>query len=369
MSPIKIIFAVAVSVFCSCNTEKRDVKSNTSVGVSDTLTKLDSIKPLTKKETAILKKLIDDEIDGQEFKDLDVKRSPFSVSFPNENDQYTVYFSILFSDDWNNDGIMDYIVLRDSEGMLGGNANTNQEYLFLVMKDENTVRERHSLLGYSPGSYNTLDSADFKNKKFTIEATQNYRTYSNEDLQSTSLSFVYQNGNVYEESYLSDCALAKLKSKTIFKASDFIKTRSRSVDMHNYTETIQEVFQAGDTLMEANLAGCDNLSLTFDVKYQMTKEQQENPEYKKAVVMKLLQFLRKNTQFPEVFEAVLEYGAANNLTDQFVEVNDNYRFRILIQKVHSDKSRLRYLLQIHKMDNLNQSENWEITTRQKGKGE
>jgi hypothetical protein len=366
MRKITIVTAFIFSVLLlSCKKENQIKKETTAALISDTLQIQDSIKPLTKNEADLLKKLIDDEIDEQEYTDLDVKNSPYSVSFPNEDDRYTVYFSVLFSDDLNQDGIMDYIVLRDSEGMLGGSANTNQEYLFIIMKDENSIQEKHSILGYSPGSYNTLDKADFKNKKLTIEATQNYRTYSSEDLQSTSLSFVYKNGNVYEESYLSACALAKIKSKTIFKPIAPVKSRFRSIDMHNYTETIHEVYQTKDTLIEADLTGCDNLSLTFDTHYKMTKEQQEDFGYKKSVAMKLLQFLAKNTQFSETIKVLLDYYGHNDLTDEFVEVKDIYSFRILIQKEDSDKNRLRYLLQINKMDNPNQSENWEVTTRQK----
>lgn len=366
MSQFKIIFAVVFSALLfSCKNEKQPEKSQDKVVVSDTLKKQESIKPLTKAESNILKKLIDDEKSGQEYTDLDVKESPYSVSFPNEGDKYTVYFSILYSDDFSNDGILDYIVLRNSEGMLGGNANTNQDYIFIVMKDENTIKEQHSILGYAPFSYNTLDNPGYKGKKFSIKVTQNFRTYMTDDLQSTTLSFVYKNGNVYEESYLAECALAKLKSNTIFNPIANIKSRNRSIDMHDYTETIHEVYQSKDTLITADLTGCDNLSLTFDTKYKMTKEQQNDLGCRKSVAMRLLQFLGKNTQFPEAIKAVLDYYANNDLTDEFVETRDEYSFRILIQKDNEDKNRLRYLVQINKIDNPKQSENWEVTTRQK----
>lgn len=366
MSTIKIIFGVVFSLlFLSCRNEKSVAKSKEEMVVSDTLKKQDSIKPLTDAESNILKKLIDAEINGQEYADLDVKESPYSISFPNEDDKYTVYFSVLYSADFSNDGILDYVVLRSSEGMLGGSANTNEEYLFIVMKDETAIQEQHSILGYAPFSYNTLDNPGYKGKKFSIEATQNTRTYPTDAPSSTPLSFVYQNGNVYEESYLSDCALAKLKSKTIFKPIANIKSRNRSIDRHDYTETIHEVYQTKDTLIKANLTGCDNLSLTFDTKFKMTTAQQEDLGYQKSVAMKLLQFLGKNAQFPEAMKAVLDYYANNDMTNEFVETRDDYSFRILIQKDNEAKNRLRYLVQINKMDNPKQSENWEVTTRQK----
>lgn len=366
MKNIKIITAILfLLLMFSCNKETKAKAKTTEAVISDTLKKQDSIKPLTKEGAHLLKELIDSEIEGQKHTDLEMNTPTYSVSFPNDGDTYSVSFSILFSDDLNNDGVMDYIVLRDSAGMLGGNANTNQDYFFIVMKDEMTIKEKHSILGYAPFSYNILENADYKNKKFTIEATQNFRTYMTDDLQSTSLSFVYKNGNIYEESYLSECALAKLKSKTIFKPIANVKSRFRSVDMHDYTETIHEVYQSKDTLIKADLGGCDNLSLTFDTKYLIAKEQQVDLGHKKSVAIKLLQFLAKNTQFSDAIKVVIDYYGHNDLTDEFVELKNNYSFRILIQKDDSDENRLRYLVQINKMDNSNQSENWEVTTRQK----
>lgn len=366
MRNIRIITAFIFSfLMLSCKKENQVKSATTSTIISDTLKSQDSIKPLTKEGAHLLKELIDAEIESQKYTDLEMNTPTYSVSFPNDGDTYSVSFSILFSDDLNNDGIMDYIALRDSAGMLGGNANTNQDYLFIVMKDEMTIKEKHSILGYAPFSYNTLENANYKNKKLAIEATQNFRTYMTDDLQSTSLSFVYKNGNIYEESYLSKCALAKLKSKTIFMPIANVKSRFRSIDMHNYTETIHEVYQSKDTLIEADLNGCDNLSLTFEAKYFMTKEQQVNLGHKKSVAIKLLQFLAKNTQFSDAIKEIIDYYGHNDLTDEFVEFKDNYSFRILIQKEDSDENRLRYLVQINKIDNQNQSDNWEVTTRQK----
>ena len=147
--------------------------------------------------------------------------------------------------------------------MLGDSANTNQEYLFYIMKDDVTALQTHSILGYAPFSYNIIDRAKFNNNKFEVDITQNYRTYMNEDLDSTSLSFIYTNGNVYEESYLSKCALAQLKSKTIFKEVPHVTKRERTIDMHNYTELIEEGYENEETTITANLSGCDNLSLTL----------------------------------------------------------------------------------------------------------
>lgn len=358
-----ITSVIILFVLLSCQEEKQPELETTPQLIADTLKSQDSINPLTTSGALLLKQLIHAEIKGQEFRDL--KTSPFSVFFPNEDDPYSVYLSIVASDDFSNDGITDYIVLRNSEGMMGGNVNTNQEYLFLVMKDENTVKEKHSILAYAPLSYNILENASYENKQFTIEVTQNFRSYVNEDLQSASLSFVYKKGNIYEASYLTKCALAKLQSKTIFKAIPHVKNRTRSIDMNDYTETIHEVYQSKGIVITADLAGCDNLSLTFNTAYSITIEQQNDAEYKKSLVIQLLQFLAQNTQFTNEIQVLLDYYENNGVTDAFVKLDSNYNFRILIQKDKTKEERLRYLVQINKMDNPNQSKNWAVATRQK----
>ena len=190
--------------------------------------------------------------------------------------------------------------------------------------------------------------------------------YEPDNLQSTSLSFVYTNGNLYEESYLKRCALAKLKSKTIFKPIANVENRGRSIEMHNYAETIHEVYKSGDTMVTADLEGYDNLSLAFDTKFVMMEEQQDDSLYTKSLAIGLLQFLAKRTQFSEAMEMILDYYENNDLTAEFVELEDNYSFRILIHK--DEEETLRYLLQIIKTDNPNQTENWGVATRQKKRG-
>jgi hypothetical protein len=126
-----------------------------------------------------------------------------------------VTFHKIASDDFNNDGITDYIVERDSEGMLGGNANTNSQILYVIMGKNNTISEKHEIFMSAPFSYNILDGVSYEEGKLKASAIQNYRAYSvsADSLQSTELSFTYRDGNVYEESYLTGCALGKWKKK------------------------------------------------------------------------------------------------------------------------------------------------------------
>lgn len=298
---------------------------------------------------------------------MQINESPYYVSFANDGDPYTVSFSIYEKADFNNDGIIDYVILRSSEGMLGGNANTNNDFIFYIMKDEIKEKESHSILGYAPFSYNIIDEANFVGNKFKIKVTQNFRTYSSsvENLKSASLSFIYKNGNLYEESYLSKCKLAKLKSKTIFNDIPGVEKRTRSIEMHNYTETIEEIYKKNDTLINASVGGCDNLILEFNTFYKVEPDKINDTEFKKETALQLLEFLANNTQFSKEINVAISYYQNNPLDNEYIEKIKGYGFRVLIDKDDDRKGQLRFLVQIDKIDNPYQKENWEITTRNK----
>ncbi|WP_136666526.1 hypothetical protein [Flavobacterium sp. H122] len=312
-----------------------------------------------------LEKLIKEDIDGQEYDDLQIKKIPFSVHYPNDGDSYTVSFSIVQKSDFNKDGITDYIVKRNSEGMLGGNVNTNQSLIFYIMGDKTNSKEEHTIYGYAPFSYNVIDSTYCKNNRFVADIIQNYRVYDTEDLQSATVSFVYKNNNIYEESYLTDCKLAQLKSKTIFKTVPNISNRKRTIDGHNYTEIISETYKNKDTLITADLTGCDNLLLTFETSYNVQEQQMDNEDFKKTTALQLLDFLSLNTLFSKDISAVKNYFNENPMTNEYIKNHKGYNFRILIDKNEGRKNQLRFLVNIDKINNENQIENWEIVTRKK----
>ncbi|MFH6994423.1 hypothetical protein [Flavobacterium sp. FlaQc-48] len=363
----KIILLAFIFLAFSC---KKEIKAVHKKSTKDTVSAVEPEEEkviLTEIESKFLKRLINEEIGEQKYKEMQISESPYYVSFANDGDPYTVSFSIFEKGDFNNDGITDYVVSRSSEGMLGGNANTNRDFIFYIMKDEIKEKESHSILGYAPFSYNIIDEANFVGNKFKIKVTQNFRTYSSsvEDLKSTSLSFIYKNGNLYEESYLSSCKLAKLKSKTIFNDIPGVEKRTRSIEMHNYTETIEEIYKNNDTLINASVGGCDNLILEFNTFYKVEPDKINDTEFKKETALQLLEFLAGNTQFSKEINVAINYYQNNPLDNEYIEKIKGYGFRVLIDKDDNRKGQLRFLVQIDKIDNPYQKENWEITTRNK----
>lgn len=364
----KLFGCVVMLLLCfSC---KKEVEKTTVTNVKqDRVKKVEPVKtiPISTQETELLKKLINREIaDTTEGEpSINLKEYPYSVHFYVEGDSHTVYFSIEASDDFNDDGVTDYIVSRISEGMLGGNVNSNSHFIFIIMKDENIIAEEHSVLTYAPFSYNILDEPKYKAKKFKITAVKNFRTYMSDDEASANLVFVYRDGNLYEASYLSKCKLAELENKIIFKPIANVTKRFRSIEMHNYTETIEETYQSKDTIIHAGLSGCDNPNLEFDIVIPATENQIHDVGFIKNATVALLRFLAAKTQFEWDINPVIQYYYDNKVTDEEIVTDDNLVFRVFVRKEDYDKKekRLSININIERRNNPNQIENWEITTR------
>ena len=347
------IFFLAFFALCSCG-ESGDNGTKETSGKKKA-EKISTTKPERKQEETfdILKVLLLEESKDAKKKEIDYKNH--SVSFPNDGDPYEVSFYILTQEDFNKDGVTDYIAGRISEGMLGGNVNSNSSILYLIMGQDHQILQRHEVLTYAPFSYNILEDESYKNGKLKARATQNFRTYMPEDgeeLQSTDLSFVYKDGNVYEESYLTDCALAKWKNKQLFTGSEV----KRTIEMHNYTELVYEKYVSKEFEVSAEYSGCDNLHLLLESTITFRGKD------KKAILEKrksFLDFLKKHTSLFEELELIRNYYLENEHTNELVEL-EKLAFRF---STYQEKGKLRLLLIIDQTKNPNQSENWEITTR------
>ncbi|WP_160138923.1 hypothetical protein [Chryseobacterium sp. c4a] len=311
----------------------------------------------SQKDFDILKVLLDEEIGNEKPKEIDYKN--YTVSFRNDEDPYTVTFHTIASDDFNNDGITDYIIERNSEGMLGGNANTNSEILYIIMGKDHKISQRHEIQESAPFSYNVLDGISYEGGKLKATAQQNYRSYDKpiDSLESTELSFIYKDGNVFEESYLTSCSLAKWKDKKIFNPSS---EHHRSIDRHNYTETIEEKYASNDFEASAELSGCDNLVIIFEGTYKTADTSQKSIGEKGK---QFLSFLAKNTNgyLQKDLSVIQNYYLTHKISEDEAKA-ENLSFYIFTNK---DKGKLNFRLVMTKESNPKENENWEIVTRAK----
>jgi hypothetical protein len=324
-----------------------------------TISKSPEIKTTSKTEDVfdILKFLADEEAKDDRKAKIDYKHA--SVSFANDGDPYEVSYSKLAAEDLNQDGLTDYILTRNSEGMLGGNANTNSEILYLIMGPENRITQRHKILAYAPFSYNILEDTHYKNGKLKTTATQNYRTYMPEDdepLGAADLSFIYKNGNVYEESYLSECELAKWKNKQLFKGNSEV---NRTIDMHNYTESVHEKFSTKEFYFSADFSGCDNLNLILEATFSYRGN---NREFLLEKRNRFLEYLKRNTYLTKEITSIQSYYADTDQSEEAIEL-DGFTFRLF---TNQEKGKTTFRLILDQTKNPDQTENWEITARTSG---
>ncbi len=321
---------------------------------ADTPVKDEPIVALQDKEVFdILKFLVDEEAKDDRKAKVDYKNH--SVSFKNDGDPYEVSYSQIAAEDLNHDGLTDYIVTRTSEGMLGGNANTNSEILYLIMGPDDRIAQRHEILTYAAFSYNILEINSYKKGKLKVEATQNYRTYMPEDdepLGATNLTFTYKNGNVYEESYLEECELAKWKNKQLFRGSEV----TRTIDIHNYTESVHEKFTNKDFAFSADFSGCDNLNLVLDATFAYNGK---NKEFIRQKRDRFLEYLKNNTSLEKEITAIQSYFTDIDPSEEAIDL-DGFTFRLI---TNQEKGKTSFRLIIDQTRNPDQTENWEITTR------
>lgn len=320
------------------------------------------------KTANFLKNLIEKEYSKGDSVTIELDDTSASIYIHEEGDPWSVYFSILDHTDLNNDSIHDYIIDRNSEGMLGGNVKSNSNISYYTMLNDSTIKDEYTILLYAPFSYNIGDSVSYDkgSKILTIHFIQNFRTYDSEDgLQETTKKFRYIDNNLYELSYLDECELSKMINKNIFKEDIQGVERSLSIDMHDYTEVSSESLIQDSLLIEASIYGCDNMSLSFGITINNNTSALSQKD-----LLQTLSFLADNTRFKSLMNKAYLYvnkldvdtdlttitsiGLGNQWLFNFSDFNDgkasnkrNYRFRF-IQEI-----------------NKNQNENWEITTRRK----
>lgn len=349
-----IVLSAFVLALSSC----KGKEGRKSVEKKDSLAAIKKVADTeSQRDFDILKLLLDEEAHNEKPEEIDYKN--YTVSFHNDGDSYSVTYHKIASDDFNNDGITDYIIERNSEGMLGGNANTNSEIMYIIMGKDQKISQRHEIQQSAPFSYNILDGISYEGGKLKATAEQNYRSYNKpaDSLESTNLSFVYKDGNVFEESYLTHCSLAQWKDKKIFNPSS---EHRRSIDRHNYTETIEEKYISKGFEASAELSGCDNLVIIFEGNYKTTDTGAKSIGEKGN---QFLSFLAKNTNavLQKDLSVIQNYYMAHKISDNEVNVG-NLSFNIFSNK---NKDELNFRLVITKESNPKQNENWEIATRAK----
>lgn len=321
---------------------------------------------------AFIKMLLEAECGGDicDEAELNLTEEPYSVTLSEEGDKYSVSFTIVAHEDLNDDGVDDYVIFRNSEGMLGGNANTNNQYIFYIMKNDMEIDKSYEILGYAPFSYNIINDTEYRDKHLFADIQQNFRTYYNNagELEKVALNFTYKNGNLYEESYLTDCEMAKMKDKNIFLSDLQNVERELNIDMHNYTETSTEKYIAEDIIVNAWMYGCDNLAMGFSASVKLSEDVKPTLGLYKKTMLDFISFLAANTRYKTLLNKVYDnYLKIDYVENEVQEISFDNTWKYSVSKFDHEKSsgNLRLFLSLENIGNELQQENWDITIRRK----
>ena len=182
---------------------------------------------------------------------------------------YSLRLVPLIKEDFNKDGIQDIAVEVQSMGPLGGSVFTNSAVHYLLLDTHKRIIGEHLILLYAPFSEHIVEYKT-RGKQIYYSAIPNYRShpeaYDDGELIESAIDFsVYWVGNAPVSSYYRDnCALATNTNKQIFKKNS-TSERFETIDIHDYTQVVEENIKVADMQVSATLKGCDTMDLSLDI--------------------------------------------------------------------------------------------------------
>ena len=183
--------------------------------------------------------------------------------------KYGLHLLPLFTQDFNRDGIKDVALEIESSGPMGGSATTNSAVHYLLLDKANRIIEDHQVLLYAPFSEHIVEY-EAEDNSIRYIAAPNYRShpeaYDNGELIEPTIAFEINwiNGIPISTFYRDNCKLSKETEKQIFTTAQNVK-RISTIDMHDYTQIVEEELQINNMQVSAELSGCDAKNMSFTV--------------------------------------------------------------------------------------------------------
>lgn len=234
-----------------------------------------------------------------------------------------IEWNLRWIGDINKDG-EDDIVLKILRDNIGGGNSWGYFYHVFYMKN-NKIIDRDTILGggkFSPGqlsvdsiSNNTIYASLIRNEMYD---------FSNSDspVKEVKLQFIWYNGKLYEESYLT-CSSMKIIEKGIFKTNS-VKTIRKSTLDGLYEEVLQESLKSNDKNIHAEFSGCETFELGFWFIRPCKNKKEFNLSYKKNDVLKEISYLHNITQFDDLIVNVILDIKNNGLVLDTIRYLPNY---------------------------------------------
>ncbi|MGP9748814.1 hypothetical protein, partial [Psychrobacter sp. AOP31-B2-9] len=183
---------------------------------------------------------------------------------------YSLRLLPLIVKDFNHDGVEDLALEIESLGPLGGSVTTNSAVHYLLLDKNNHIINEHEVLLYAPFSEHIVEY-EVEGNDIHYSAVPNYRShseaYENGELIAPSITFDidWMRGNPVSTYYRDNCQLSANMDKHIFTTLRDVK-RVNTMDIHDYTQMIEEELQVNNMQVSAELNGCDTQRVSFSIR-------------------------------------------------------------------------------------------------------
>lgn len=251
-------------------------------------------------------------------------------------ENYSLELIPLITKDYNQDGVADIAVEVRSSGALGGNVNTNSAIYYLLLDKNKKIIGEHQILLYAPFSENIVDYNVNKSRIY-YSAIPNYRSHpeSYEDGEPIDPPLEFEvnwlDGVPISSYYRDNCALAGYSnSNQIFIPKHGVK-RSKQIDIHEYTQIIEEKMAINSLLVAAELNGCNERKISFFIEPQDGKPL--------PVLADVIQALLSKTYYDKQLQELLKLDKQSQIVfGEVMTLKDNWVGQIHINREINNSS-------------------------------
>lgn len=283
----------------------------------------------------------------------------------------TISFKILAHEDINDDGVDDYVLVYDVEGMQEGQQYVQGMLSMILMKDEMEVEKRHNIITEQLCSWYKIDHVRYLDKR--IKATVTQSTCPNrppvEKPEKTEITFAFDGNRCYEETYRSKCKMAQMTNKEIFKsevAGNLV--RQSGIHAETYMDVENEIYTEDGLEIKATLQGCDNLYLNFFIDITYPSQERLLDIESKNIILEKMTFLINNTRYKTILSKVkddYEKQAYSNHASRKGAFDPAWKY-IISQITHKkEEQKLSFYIVIYNEENLNEVNMWDMLMRRK----
>ena len=242
---------------------------------------------------------------------------------------YSLRLLPLMTQDFNRDGIKDIVLEIESSGPLGGSVTTNSAVHYLLLDKSNRVINEHEVLLYAPFSEHIVEY-EVKGNRIHYAAVPNYRShpeaYDNGELIEPTISFDINwiKGVPISTYYRENCQLSEETDKRIFANAPSVK-RIATIDIHDYTQLVEEKLHINNMQVSAELGGCDTKSVRFSI--------QPSAGHNLPVLADILQTLIPVTSQHKPLRELLKMDQQSQIVfGEVMSLSDNWSGQVHIER-------------------------------------